>query len=98
MNQTCIISLPWSARDPGEHLPSSCGLRPRLFPTLQTTCECQRVIGPPGDGPALAALHAVHHPDEYGRPAGLAGEDQRLGRRGSNTGPLRRSRSFSACK
>ena len=79
MNQTCIISLPWNALAPAGHRPSSCGRRPRLFPTVQTTCECQRVIGPPGRRPSLAPLHAVHHPDEHGGPARLPGEDERLG-------------------
>ena len=79
VNQTCIISLPWRAVASGGQVPFASGLRPRLIPTVQTTCECQRVIGPPGDGPALASLHAVHDPDEHGRAARLAGEDERLG-------------------
>ena len=52
MNQTCSISLaPCVRRAPGGHLPPASGFRPRFFPSLQTTCECQRRIGPAGVGP-----------------------------------------------
>ena len=78
MNQTCIISLPCRRDAPEGHEPSARGLRPRLSSRTQTRCECQRVSGPPGVGPAMRA-HAEHRPDEHERPAGRVRVDQRLG-------------------
>ena len=79
MNQMCIISLPFRSVSPGPHAPSGPGVRPRLSPFAQTRCQCQRVIGPPGDDAVLAARHAEHDADEDERLAGSVGVDDHLG-------------------
>ena len=79
MNQTWSISLaPWVSRAPGGHVPPAGGFRPRFAPSLQTTCECQRMIAPAGVGPDLAVACAPHRADEDQRAAGHVRVDQRL--------------------
>jgi hypothetical protein len=52
VNQTWSISLaPWVSREAGGHFPPGGGFNPRFVPSLQTTCECHRKIGPAGVGP-----------------------------------------------
>jgi len=53
VNQMCSISLPCLPFVPGGHEPSGRGARPRCLPRAQTQCVCQRVIGPPGEGPCI---------------------------------------------
>ena len=79
MNQTCSISLPCVFRVPLGHEPSGSGASPRLSFRTQTTCECQRAIGPAGVGPATPRRTLNIAPTRVGARPGSRGVDQRLG-------------------
>ena len=58
------------------------------MPTLQTRCECQRVIGPPGEGPRSRRCTLYMAPTSTAARPGSRAKMSAFGLRGSKTGPL----------
>ena len=78
MNQTWSISVPWRRRAPAAHVPPGGGFVPRLLPSTQTRCECQRTIGPAGVGPRSPRRMLHIAPTRTSSSPRRIGKDQRL--------------------